>query len=155
MNISYEEMLFRYGLSCVHNLLLLKKITKDEYDEIYLYADRKEIPSREFLERIFSEAIRRIGPDKTAKAVDDYFRFRHNQIIDNRDGNYKLLSDEQCEDCKTYEGEIIKVEYKMDVPIYTVRVIAKNELTIGKYLWDDVKIGDKIVAHNHSGVRKL
>ena len=52
MNESYEETLFRYGISCAENLVMLGKITKADYDRLMDYQRRKEVPDREFVERM-------------------------------------------------------------------------------------------------------
>ncbi len=155
--ISYEEILFRYGLSCADNLLVLKKISQKDYDRLFENADKREVPDKEFLQRVFSAAIKRIG-EETAQAVEKYFLEKHNTIIENREGDYARLwkiSPKRCLECMAGKAVIIGIEYKMGVPVYNVRYESgKEEIAIGKYLWDEVKVGDTITIHNNSAVRK-
>jgi hypothetical protein len=157
MKESYEEMLFRYGLSCADNLLVLKKISQEDYDRLFEYADKKEVPDKEFIERIFSAAVKRIG-EKTAEAVEKYFLEKHNAVIENREGNYSRLwkiSPDRCLECMAGKAVIIGVGHKMGIPVYNVRYKSgKMDIAIGRYLWDEVQIGDTITIHNKSAVRK-
>lgn len=156
MEEGYEDMLFRYGISCAENLVTLRKITKADYDKLMDFHKRGEVPSRDFLERVFATAIERIGDEKTPEAVDKYFRERHNLVIDHREGSYSIMPDVMCEACKVSEGEIIGVDNPRNVtfPVYRVRYENGEDIAFGKY-FNDFKVGDRIVVHNKSAVRKL
>ncbi len=155
MKKSYEEMLFRYGISCAENLVFLGTISPTDYNKLVSYSRRKDIPDREFLERVFSVAVTRIG-EKTPEAVDEYFRRRHNQLIDRREGNYTKMPGVLCELCKVREGEIIGIDdsKKVPFPVYRVRYQDGEDIAFGKY-FNDFNVGDRIVVHNKSVVRKL
>jgi len=153
MTETYEKELFRYGITCTDNLLLLRKINQVTYDMLHDIADKGEVPDREILEKIFSEAVQRIG-EKTPEAVHEYFTKRHNDIIDKRDGNYSKLPVELCELCKVRDGVVIEIKQIENIPIYKVKYSNGEEFVTGKYL-KDVKVNDKIRTHNKSAVKKL
>ncbi|MBR9706397.1 hypothetical protein GOV14_05155 [Candidatus Pacearchaeota archaeon] len=150
---TYEEELFRYGITCVENLVHLKKVTPDQRDELILMAKSGIVPSRDVLEQVFSEAVKRIG-EKTSEAVDEYFVKRHNKLIDDREGNYIKLSDEQCEMCKVRDGIVTNVRYMDDVAVYEVEYSDGKGIAIGKY-FATANVGDKIRCHNHAAVKKI
>jgi len=156
MNESYEETLFRYGISCAENLVMLGKITKADYDRLMDYQRRKEVPDREFVERVFVAAVERIGREKTTEAVEKYFLERHNEVIDRREGSYAIMPDVMCENCKIRDGIVVGIDVLKGVPfpIYKIKYGDKEEIAFGKY-FRDVCIGDRVRTHNKSVVKKL
>jgi hypothetical protein len=156
MEESYEEMLFMYGISCAENLVNLGKITQDDYDKLMDYNQKKEVPPRDFVERVFATAVERIGDEKTPEAVERYFRERHNEIIDKREGSYDLMPDSLCELCKYSEGVIVAIDNNGFLPFPVYRVTGKtgNDFAFGMY-FNGFKVGDKIAIHNKSAVRKI
>ena len=152
---TYEKALFRYGITCADNLLLLGKISQKDYDKLYSYIGKEDKIQRDFLERIFSAAVQRIGSEKTPEAVEDYFLNRHNQIIDRREGNYSKIPDELCETCKVKDCVVNEVFKKKGKNIYVISDSGKNNFAFGDYLSEDIKKGDLVRIHNNYIIKKL
>lgn len=156
MEESYEGMLFMYGISCAENLVNLGKITPIDYNKLMDYHKKREVPPRDFVERVFAAAVERIGEEKTPEAVERYFRENHNNIIDRREGSYSFMPDALCELCKYMEGVVIRIDSNgfVSFPIYRIRTEDGEDFAFGKY-FSGFEVGDKISIHNKSAVRKL
>ena len=158
-----EEIFFRYAFSCGAELLELKLIGRDIYTRIESFLSEGKTPDREFLEATYPNAIKRIqvlaltlGRDKwDSTVIRQYFIDEHNKVIDNVEGNYRLMSPQNRELCKVRVG-VIKDRYliKDKLLTYIVDYGDKTEEVVGKYL-PDADIGDKITTHWRFAIEKL
>ena len=156
MEESYEGMIFMYGISCAENLVNLGKISKEDYDKLHEYHKDGKIPPRDFVKRVFAAAVERIGSEETPLAVERYFKERHNQIIEKKEGSYALMPDALCDACKYVEGTIIAIDNNphINFPIYRVKCETGEDIAFGKYA-SGFNIGDRIAIHNKSAIKKI
>lgn len=161
-NETPEDVFFKYAADCAYDLFSLKLISEDDYKNVLLHRKKGTTPSRDYLQRIFPNAVMRI--ERVAKLLNGevwdsyvirkYFLEEHNKVIDNREGLYEKATPQVRELCKVRIGTIIEKGVKGGVISYKVNYGDMIENVIGKYL-PDANIGDKISTHWRFAVEKI
>jgi hypothetical protein len=160
---SPEAVFFRYAAPCGEEMCHLGLISKGLSSQIFDYLNKRKIPSRDFLESVYVNAIRRI--DEVAKKLErgrwdsfvirTYFIKFHNIIIDSLDGNYKIMKPSHRELCKVKVGKVIN-KYKTNTLLtYDVQYEDGAKQRIIGENYPIAEVGDKISTHWNFAVEKI
>ena len=157
-----EDVFFKYSADCAYDLFSLKLISEEDYRNVQFHREKGTTPGRDYLQRIFPNAIRRI--ERLAKSlgrdvwdsyvIRKYFLEEHNNVIDNREGLYEKATPQVIRLCKVRVGRIIEKGAIGKVTSYKVDYGDMIENVIGKYL-PDANIGDKISTHWRFAVERV
>lgn len=157
-NESVERYFFKYAFPCSQVLLQLKKISQEEYTDLRKKFLKKEFPSRETLERVFSAAFTRIKKlaEKMQKdywnpaVIKEYWENYHNQIITEGDGMYGKAPESFKDLCRINIAKVIERKGNM-----LIVNIDGNRRIVFDVLVPDISIGDKVKVHYGYAVEKI
>lgn len=157
-----EEVFFKYSIPCARELLDLGTINDEIHELILDYAKKKITPDREFLERAYPAALKRIekvaerlGVNKwNVLAIRKYFLENHNAVIDNREGNYARILPRSCELCKVRVGTVVGIENTLGTVVYQIDYGDKRDFALGTY-YNSAAVGDRISTHWRIAVEKI
>ncbi len=153
-NETPEDVFFKYAADCAYDLFSLKLISEEDYKNVLLHRNNGTSPSRDYLQRIFPNAVRRIGrlANSLGREIWDvytvrkYFLEEHNNVIDRREDLYQKAAPQIRSLCKVRIGTIVEKELVGGVMGYKVDYGGMTENVVGKYLPNE-NVGDKISTH--------
>lgn len=150
----------RYAYPCSHNLMALELVSEKDYEKFErMVSEGKPLP-RDFAERIFHAAFRRIAETAQKLGIKDvwdmhvlkqYWHHEHNKYIGAGDGNYGKQPKTFCDLCKVYIAEIREKKQAEGKVFFVVQYNYEGKTQTRIVLADqlpDAAAGDKIMIHS-------
>ncbi|MGD9276122.1 MAG: hypothetical protein PVJ67_03030 [Candidatus Pacearchaeota archaeon] len=156
---SAEVFFLKYAFPCANVLLQKGTISREDYDLLEDATKKKEVLSREFLEKCFPAAFRRIK--KLAETMQrnywdievmkEYWHHDHNLNIDAGEGNYSKFPNSFCDFCKVHIAEVEKILPQG----FLLIKYGDIERPVNSEYISDIKVGDKVRIHHAYAIEKV
>lgn len=146
-----ETYFLRFAFPCAHVCLERKEITKEEFEKLEDAAKNDVEISREFLERVFFRAFKKMPKDIWHKeAIREYFLEQHNKDLEHGKSS---LAPYLHEFCKVRKAKIVKKQGNVLTVRYETN--ACQERNVFSDFVPDAKEGDEIIIHHGYAVEKV
>ena len=155
-----DEFFMRYAYPCSHNLMALDLVSESDYAKFEkMVSGGKPLP-RDFAERIFHAAFRRIRETAQKMKINgvwdmrvltQYWHAEHNRYIGAGDGNYGRQPKMFCDLCKVYIAEIREKKQTEGKTFFVVQYPYEGSTQTRIVLADQLPeagVGDKIRIHS-------
>ena len=145
-----EVLFLKYAFPCTIVKMQRGELTQEEFDKLENAAADNKILPREFLEKTYSNAFRRMGKVSeelkkdiwSIEVIKDYFLNKHNEMIDNNEEIYSRAPETLKELCKVYKSKVIDIRGDYMIVKYNDKT-----RSVMKTLVPNVKIGDTVTIH--------
>lgn len=158
--VCVEEFFLRYAFPCAGVLLESGKMSQEKYNKLENALRDGEFPSRNFVEKYFIAAFRRIKKLAEEMKIDDYWDMRvireywhetHNKNIDEREGGYARMPEAFCDYCKVHVGTVVEI---FSNGFLLVRYGDKKRVVNGEYV-SGIRVGDRVRIHHAYAVERV
>ena len=154
-----EKEFFKYAFPCSQTLMQLGRISKEDYEKLRKKFFNGKTPDREFLEKSFVAAFKRIK--RLAKEMNkdywdidvivEYWLNNHNKMINSGDGLYSKTPESFNRLCRV--NDALVVEKKEDQLI--VEYGEKCVRVVSGFLVPNAKVGEKYRIHYGFAIEKI
>lgn len=153
-----ETYFIRYAYPCSHILCTVRgEVSEEEFKMMEDAAINNKILDRKFLEKAFFRAFTRISQlaqemkkDRwDLEVIKEYFRVRHNPVLDNSD--YPESFKEQC---KVFEAKVKQILADGEAIVEYENKGTKKRKVKTDYL-PNIKVNDKVTIHWSYIVEKI
>jgi len=163
--VSSDILFQRYAVPCAFQLVMSRKLSQDQLDDLEQRAAEGNAWSREVLEETFPTAFSRIRtcfPDQDVWEIDvvrGYFRDKHNPIVKDLD-----VDDRYRNLCMVHEAEVLEVidDEWMRVCYEGSELFpegskyrGRQERRVKRMFVPDVVKGEKVTIHWKYAVEKI
>ncbi|MBW3012425.1 hypothetical protein KY311_04520 [Candidatus Woesearchaeota archaeon] len=152
-NEPVELYFLKFAYPCSEILRDLGKITDNDVEKLKQHMEKRQIPEREYLEKVFSAAVNRIkksnGRIWDKKIIRKYFVEEHDDVIDSNEGSYAVLNDKIKNLCRVKKAELVRQKGR----IFLAKTGKEERPVI--CLYDNPKVGDNVLIHYACAVEKL
>jgi hypothetical protein len=157
--IEPEILFLKYAFPCTYILQQRGKVTNEEMGTLEDAVLKTKVLPREFLEKIYPNAFRRIDDVAATmqrerwdvEVIREYFRVRHNQIIDAGIETFAYAPEKFKDLCRVHEARVMRVVDDVLVVEYS---IGKKRNVLNK-LVPSAKEGDIVTIHYGYAIEKL